>query len=115
MAIECHKRQINQLVRAAKHCPVTGNMPTEMTDEGFCEACDAARRKERGTGYLRSKRQVVETWCDTCQGRFRPNGLQIISKSKALAKRLAAMRERGRRMEATSASHNPKTTIRQGV
>ena len=94
MAIEVSKQLINIMVRKLRYCPVTCNLHTEMTQDAFDTACEAARQKERGTGYCRSKRQVIETWCDTCQGHRKPKGLQIVSKSHALAKRLAEQRRR---------------------
>lgn len=94
MAIEMSKQHINTMVRKLRYCPVTGNIPTEMTQEAFDTACEAARVKERGKGYCRSKRKVVETWCDTCQGRRTPKGLTILTPKLAMAKRLAEQRRR---------------------
>lgn len=94
MAIEMSKRHINTMVRKLRCCPVTGNLPTEMTQDAFEAACEVARKKEQGIGYCRSKRKIVETWCDTCQGRSKPKGLTIITTKRALAKRLAEQRRR---------------------
>lgn len=87
------RKVINQLIRAAQYCPVTGNFPTEMTAEAFEDACALARKRERATGFCRNRRTVMASWCDTCQGQRTPKGLTIISRSRALARRLAEQRQ----------------------
>lgn len=94
MALASSNRLINTMVRKLQYCPVTGNMPTEMTQEAFDAACEQCRRNQQGTGYLRSKRKIIETWCDTCQGRKKPKGLRIITSKKALEKWFAEQRRR---------------------
>jgi hypothetical protein len=88
------RKMINSLIRAAQYCPVTGNLPTEMTAESFEEACALARQKERQVGFCRNRRKALESWCDTCQGLHAPKGLTIITKKRALSRHLATQRQR---------------------
>ena len=110
MTIEQRQAAIKSL-RAVKICPVTNSLPTTMTAEGFEAACE--RYREADKHQLYHARAYKHTWCDTCQGKQRPQELQIVSLAKLTRhrRRKEAQRKRpgnagtfpGRRDEAQQA------------
>lgn len=63
-----------------KQCPVTGGLPTKMTESGFAALC--ARQIENAGGwkynYGKNKPRDGQTWCQVCRGEQRPKELQLV-------------------------------------
>lgn len=64
-----------------KQCPVTGGVPTRMTEASFKRACAGHRRQTGKTSYNYQikEREVDLSACARCKGKKRPTELTIIT------------------------------------
>lgn len=82
-----------------RQCPVTSGLPTRMSAAGWVAACSARRES--------AKKYATKSWCGICQGRFRPQELEIIEIGENMGtKKIGKCESCGRTKTAVSHANN---------